>query len=246
MRLPIFGRSAKSFKYHLNFKAEAFDIEMELTTPKRSGDTNRRATLALGVGSVRVAHCPQFLPVKDRDTLFKAACANQELFNPAGGVDSAVGSTLYWSDDSGTEDPILRETTGILRSNILDRLPSIFRVLGVEPFPVSQIPLNLIHGLDGHSGLPHADSIDGRYAISLLYYFHSHPKVFRGGDLELYEADAGSERGHGVQPLARIDNEDNLLLAFKSQTYHGVTDVQCDSAEFADGRFVAVSFLGAP
>lgn len=219
---------------------------MDSTTSKCPDDANRGSTSALAFGSVRIAHCPQFLPVKDRDVLFQAACANQELFNPPGGADSAVGSTQYWSDERDTEDNILREAIEILRANILDRLPSIFRVLGVEPFPVPQIPLSLIHGLDGHSGSPHADSIDGRYIISLLYYFHSDPKVFRGGDLELYETDAGSASGHRVEPLARIENEDNLLLAFKSKTYHGVTDVQCDSGEFADGRFVAVSFLGTP
>ena len=70
--------------------------------------------------------------------------------------------------------------------------------------------------------------------------------MFRGGDLALYEADTGSASGHRTEPITSIENEDNLLLAFKSNTYHGVTDVQCDSREFADGRFVAVSFLGVP
>ncbi len=35
-----------------------------------------------------------------------------------------------------------------------------------------------------------------------------------------------------------------LLLAFTSDTYHGVTEVCNGSGQFEDNRFVAVSFLG--
>ena len=182
------------------------------------------------------------------DALYEAACANQELFHPPGGAGSAVGGTLYWTSDTDggdSEGNPLREAIEVLGEHILERLPSLFTALGVDPFPVSKVPLNLIHGLDGHSGLPHVDSIDSRFEISLLYYFHRVPKVFRGGDLKIYESVPGSVTGHGDEALAKIEFEDNLLLAFPSQTFHEVTEVLCESPEFADGRFVAVGFLGA-
>ena len=199
-------------------------------------------------GSVRIAKIAQFLPPEAHDALYQAACANQRLFHPPGGPGSAVGTTLYWSGETGggkLKGSPLSEAMEVMGEHILDRLPFIFEALGVDPFPVPRVPLNLIHGLDGHSGSPHADSTNGRFLISLLYYFNKVPKVFRGGDLELYETDGGSTSGHSDEPLTRIKHEDNLLLAFDSNTFHGVTDVRCDSREFADGRFVAVAFLGS-
>lgn len=117
-------------------------------------------------------------------------------------------------------------------------------MLAVDPFVVTEMPLTLVNGLDGHCGLPHADSLDGRYRISLLYYFHRTPKAFRGGDLEFYETNPSSPNGHSEAALAGIDYEDNLLIAFPSHIFHGITDVRCESDDFADGRFAAISFLG--
>lgn len=138
----------------------------------------------------------------------------------------------------------VRKACEFLSERILELLPTLFTALGVEPFAVSEIPLTLVNGLDGHRGSPHADSIDGRFRISLLYYFHRTPEAFRGGDLEFYDADTGSSKGHSDEPLTKIDHEDNLLIAFPSQSFHAVTDVQCDSDDFADGRFSAIGFLG--
>ena len=68
--------------------------------------------------------------------------------------------------------------------------------------------------------------------------------VLPAADLEFYDAVAGSPKDHSDQTLTRIDHEDNLLIAFPSQTFHGITDVHCDSDDFADGRFAAIGFLG--
>lgn len=190
----------------------------------------------------------QFLPEGERDALYQAACAAQKSFHPPGGPGAPANGTLYWSlDDDGSEAGVrpLREAIGILSQRVLERFPSLFTALGIDPFPVSEISLSLINGLDGHAGTPHEDSTGGRYQISLLYYFHRIPKAFQGGDLEFYETDPESTSGHGDEPFARIEHEDNLLIAFPSETFHGVTGVQSDSSNFADGRFVAVGFVGS-
>ena len=191
----------------------------------------------------------QFLPTLERDALYEAVCANQAAFQPPGGLVADVGGALYLSLESDQDDgpgmDRLRKASECLSSRILAMLPTLFTALGVEPFAVKAIPLNFINGRDGHSGLPHADSLDGRFKISLLYYFHRTPKAFRGGDLEFYESDAGSPNGHGKKAITRIACEDNLLIAFPSQTFHGITGVLSDSDQFVDGRFAAVGFLGA-
>lgn len=196
-----------------------------------------------------VEQVAQFLPPNEHNALYRAACAHKELFHPPGGAGSAVGSSLFWSletDGEGFRGSLLCEAVDVLGKRIFDLLPSLFTALGIEPFPVSRIPINLIHGLGGHIGSPHADSYDGRLKISLLYYFHRVPKAFRGGDLEFYGTVPGSSSGHSDEPLTKIEYEDNLIIAFPSETFHGVTEVSCDSSNFADGRFVAVAFLGTP
>ncbi len=205
-------------------------------------------TAISGLESMRVMQMAQFLPKHERDALFDAACANQEAFQCPGIPGSNEGGALYLSSDSEEFNQLgvgpVREAFECLSKRILRLLPTLFTALGVKSFPVPRIPLTLVNGLNGHSGCPHADENGGRFKISLLYYFHRVPKAFRGGDLEFYATDAGSPSGHNNMPCARVDNKDNLLVAFPSQTFHGITDVQCDSNEFADGRFAAIGFLG--
>ena len=131
-----------------------------------------------------------------------------------------------------------------LSDRILNILPDIFSKLNIEPFPVSEIPLSIMNGLNNHTGEVHTDESGGRFKISLLYYFHKTPKAFQGGALELFETDTKAENGYKEEAFAKIEHEDNLLIAFPSETYHGVTDVTLDSTNFENGRFVVVGFLG--
>lgn len=200
------------------------------------------------LNSVRAVKIAQFLPSCERDALYAAACANQDAFQRPGVPGSDVGGSFFLSlESNGCDRPgvaPVQEASEFLSKRILEIIPSLFTALGIEPFAVSEMPLTLVNGLDGHCGLPHADSYDDRYRISLLYYFHKVPKAFRGGDLEFYDVDTASPKGHSEETLATIVQEDNLLIAFPSQTFHGITDVRCDSDDFADGRFVAITFLG--
>lgn len=201
-----------------------------------------------GLESMRVFQIASFLPKAERDALFNAACANRKAFQPPGGPGSNAEGTLYLSFDSDNGDldgvGAVRAACDRLSWRIAELLPTLFTVLGVEPFPVPNIPLGVVNGLSGHCGIPHTDESGGRFKISLLYYIHKAPKAFRGGDLEFYDVDATSSTGHSVDPLSRIYHEDNLLIVFPSHTFHGITDVRCDSDEFADGRFAVIGFLG--
>lgn len=198
--------------------------------------------------SVRVARVASFLPAPERNALYDAACTNQAAFQQPGVPGSDIGSSLYLSMESNGVDHAaaapVRAACENLSKRVLEILPSLFTTLDVEPFVVSEMPLTLVNGLDGHYGLPHADSLDGRFRISLLYYFHRQPRAFRGGDLKFYEANPSLPNGYNEEALVRIDQEDNVLLAFPSYVYHGITNVECDSNDFADGRFAAISFLG--
>ena len=207
-------------------------------------------TVALvpGLESMRVIHVVSFLPDRERDTLFDTVCANRKAFQPPGGPGTIAEGSLLLSLDSDKCDldgvGSIRAACECLSKRIEELLPTLFTALGVEPFAVPNIPLSLVHGLNGHRGVPHTDESGGRFKISLLYYFHREPKAFHGGDLEFYNADPTSPSGHRNKPLARIDHGDNLLIAFPSHTFHGITDVQCDTDDFSDGRFAVIGFLG--
>lgn len=206
-------------------------------------------TSIAGLRSKRIIKIANFLSQQERDTLFDSVCANQESFQHIGIPDADMGGSLHLSlkpeKHERSEVVHIREACECLSNRIMKILPKLFTNLGVEPFPVSQIPLSLINGLNGHKGTPHNDESGGRFKISLLYYFNRVPKAFRGGALEFYETDAMLQSGHSDEVFARIEHEDNSLIVFPSQTYHGVTDVQLDSDEFEDGRFLAVAFLGS-
>jgi hypothetical protein len=189
-----------------------------------------------------------FLSKEERDTLFDTICVHQKQFQYLSIPDEHGGGSLHLSLGPETSDRSelepLRKACECLSNGILKLLPKVFDELGIEPFPVSQIPLSITNGLNGHTGAPHADESGGRFKISVLYYLHNSPKAFHGGDFELYKTDSDSPKGHKEQAFVHIKHQDNLLVAFPSATYHGVTDVTLDSTEFEDGRFVIVGFLG--
>lgn len=202
-----------------------------------------------GLWSNQVFQIANFLPQQERDTLVTTVFENQEAFHYNDFPGSIKQGSLYLNH--GSEKPedskvdLIYKACECLSKRIIKLLPELFTALDVMPFPVSDIPFNFINGLNGHMGLPHTDESGGRFKISLLYYINKVPKAFRGGALEFYETDATSQSGHSEKAFAKIEHEDNLLIAFPSHLYHGVSEVQLDSDKFEDGRFVVVGFLGS-
>lgn len=202
-------------------------------------------------GSIKVAHIPQFLPIEERDLLEETIGKGQKHFRtytnePA---DYDVSLTRFLDlkllETKRDQTNLIQEVYDNLRKRIIEQLPSLFNLLDVEPFTVSDIHLAFINCPDGHYGDPHIDSGNGQYRVSILYYFHRIPKRFIGGNLELFDRDHDVSAPCNDAPLFTIDFEDNLLIAFASDTPHGVTKVQSDSINFRDNRFVATAFLSA-
>ena len=115
---------------------------------------------------------PNFLSASERDALFAAACGCNDQFHAPGGSKSDVITTRYWAAEAqSTKGNPLYVATRVLATRITESLPDLFHALNLSPFPVTEVPIRLIHGVDGHGGAPHADATDGRFDISLLYYF---------------------------------------------------------------------------
>lgn len=71
--------------------------------------------------------------------------------------------------------------------------------------------------------------------ISFVYYFHSVPKMFTGGELLLFDTQLAQDVYHPEH--TRIMPEHNSLVLFPSQYYHQVTPVACKADPFQHGRF---------
>lgn len=213
------------------------------------GDKHEGLVSLLKSGPTKVLHIARFLPQEERNEFFDTVCQNQEAFQSLGLPGTPAGPAKYFSLETngigGKGSDAIQAVHKLLAKRIIDQLPFIFETLGIEPFDASDIPINLVNGLHGHRGDTHADSTNGEYQISILYYFHRVPKIFIGGDLEFYASDDELPNGHSEKPLFSIGMEDNLLVVFPSQTFHGVTKVLSHSKDFVNGRFVAVGFLGS-
>ncbi len=201
------------------------------------------------VGSVRYVQVQQFLSAKERDEFVCRMHAHKNSFSSLETPDDyqSISSSLYFSPE---HNKTWRDTSpvdmvcDVLSQRILEQLPILCDALGIEHFPVQKPSITLISGGNGHLSLPHIDRYDESIKITVLYYIHSTPKAYQGGDLELFESDTSLSSGYKEQAVTSINHQDNMLLAFTSDTYHAVTEVCNGSGEFEDSRFVAVSFLG--
>lgn len=219
-----------------------------MTTHKRIHIQEVSVNATPNLKSTPIIQIANFLPKHERNNLFKVIGENQQAFKDISASDSVQRTSLYCSLESeiskNRETQQLREACSVLSIAILNLLPKIFTALDIDPFPVSHIPFTIINGQNSHSGNTHIDTVNGLFSISMLYYFHKKPKAFKGGDLNLFDTDESSYKGYSDKPFAKIEHEDNLFIAFPSNTYHGISSVQLNSNNFEDGRFVAVGFIG--
>jgi Rps23 Pro-64 3,4-dihydroxylase Tpa1-like proline 4-hydroxylase len=92
---------------------------------------------------------------------------------------------------------------------------------------------------NGDSLARHTDlcKISGpNFELIFLLYFHLLPKVFSGGELELYWED-------GVEV---IEPADNMLVIFPGYLEHAVRVVHSPSNDYVDSRFVVAGRFCAP
>ena len=69
-----------------------------------------------------------------------------------------------------------------------------------------------------------------------MYWFHREPRRFCGGDLLLY--DRNDDTGDfTAAAFSRIVPLRNSIIFFPSSALHQVTQVQCETNNFGDGRW---------
>jgi len=84
---------------------------------------------------------------------------------------------------------------------ILDRirgvLPRVLDQLGIEQFPVTQVEAQITASNDGDFFRAHSDDSEEIIAsrrITFVYFFHSDPRQFEGGELRLHDSRREGQR----------------------------------------------------
>ncbi|MEM7212462.1 MAG: 2OG-Fe(II) oxygenase, partial [Pseudomonadota bacterium] len=130
----------------------------------------------------------------------------------------------------------------IIRRPVETALPQIIRALDLPGFEVGEIRITMSVTRNGGFGKPHRDDVNSGAMISFLYYFHSEPKQFSGGDLILYDRQEDLDAAE-LSAATRLVHSDNLLVAFPCYAVHEITRVRSQSPEFCNGRFAIAGFV---
>jgi Rps23 Pro-64 3,4-dihydroxylase Tpa1-like proline 4-hydroxylase len=125
-------------------------------------------------------------------------------------------------------------------------LPQILGRLGVAPFEIGVVDMELRAYQDQHYFKVHMDAPPGSARasriVSFVYYFHRLPKPYTGGELLLFDSDIEANNFTGTR-FTRVVPEDNSVIFFRSCFFHCVTPINCPSKEFADSRFAVGGFI---
>lgn len=184
---------------------------------------------------------PDFLAGQMAEALIAYAVARQADFTPSPAlyagrhmVDPNIRNALSLPDLGPFEQP--------LTSRILDMRSGIEQALGISPYALSRIELDLTASGDGACFVRHVDTALGKdrtietRMTTMVLYLHRRPRGFSGGALRLFAL--------GGPGFLDIPPDHNSLAVFPAFTPHAVEPVSCASGDFGDFRFaVTVSLL---
>ncbi|HEY0678930.1 MAG TPA: cupin-like domain-containing protein [Chitinophagaceae bacterium] len=110
------------------------------------------------------------------------------------------------------------------------RLPEVLEALSVKKFEIETFEVQLTSHNDGEYYKWHTDNGSpdtSNRIITFVYYFHSLPKMFSGGQLVIYN----KEESFIIEP------ENDSIVFFHSGRKHEVKPVVCPTRLFEHGRF---------
>jgi Rps23 Pro-64 3,4-dihydroxylase Tpa1-like proline 4-hydroxylase len=179
-----------------------------------------------------------FLSCDEHATLLEWALEREgDLVPSTLGGDGMVRTT--GRNSMGVKRNLLKGVREALRGRIMAQLPELLDGLGMAPFPVESIALNLVVYNDGAFFRRHVDIATGnrdagRRMLTGVYYFHREPQGFTGGALRLHPLSAPNR---AEAPFVDIAPEQNSLAVFPSWAPHEVRPVACPSGRYEDSRF---------
>lgn len=142
--------------------------------------------------------------------------------------DSRISLTLH---DCGIYKNIIQEGIGKL-------IPEMITALKLSRFNIGEIEVQFAAHGDGALFTAHIDTAvhektENPRVISAVYYLHSIPRKFEGGNLRLHPIPIGEED----EKPKDISPDNNSLLVFPSFAPHEVLPVIAPGVDFKDWRF---------
>ena len=183
-----------------------------------------------------------FLPKRELQALTRYVLEHESDFTPSTvipheGSDSA-------SDPSYRKSMVLYnlgEYTSMIEDRLLNLLPKVLTTFKRETFPIAHLDIQVTASNDGdffkvHQDNSSEDPVDiHRREISFVYYFHTEPKAFTGGQLKLYNSQGKAPSKK--RTAQTITPQQNVLVLFPSSYDHEVLPVRCPSRAFGNSRF---------
>ncbi|GEM_PF-439452 len=153
---------------------------------------------------------------------------------------TTVGDVSNYRQSSVLWGKWLPELHSMMRKKIMSHLPSVLDKLGLSSFLVSKVEMQMTAHHDGCYYKVHTDaSSETTQArqLTYVYYFHREPKVYKGGELKLYETELRGKVSTSRPISKTIEPLNNSIVFFNSRCRHEVLPVSCPAEEFANGRF---------
>ncbi|HEV7682473.1 MAG TPA: 2OG-Fe(II) oxygenase [Pyrinomonadaceae bacterium] len=137
----------------------------------------------------------------------------------------------------------LGEYGALVQKRLLALLPEVLKTFRRDEFPIANVDVQITASNDGDFFKVHRDNSSVEpldiplREVTYVYYFHTEPKAFSGGQLSLYNSKDGEVENSGEQSVKTITPRQNTLVLFPSSYDHEVLPVRCPTGKFADSRF---------
>jgi len=121
---------------------------------------------------------------------------------------------------------------------IFNNLNSALRRCHVTQFNMNRHELQLTMHLHDDYYVTHSDTNKENAnspKLTFVYYFHTLPKQYKGGDLLLFDTD--TEEDEYSMKYTRISPAYNSVLFFPSTAFHQITPISLDTDNYLDGRY---------
>lgn len=143
----------------------------------------------------------------------------------------------------------LGDYTSLIQDRLQALLPAVLTAFNRKAFPISHFDIQVTASNDGDFFKMHQDNSSAEpidiplREISYVYYFHSEPKAFTGGQLKLYNSKDGQVEHSKKQTAETITPRQNALVLFPSSYDHEVLPVRCPSRKFINSRFTVNGWI---
>lgn len=161
-------------------------------------------------------------------------------------------TVLPEGSDTPVVDPRMRRASTLddvdfIRSKFIEHikgaLPGALSRIGVKGFPVAEIEMQITNSGDGDYYRMHRDTdATSTRTISFVYFFHTEPREFYGGELRIYDNRRVRGIAHADSSQMLSPRQDTLVI-FPSDLPHELLPVRVPTKKFSDGRFTVNGWI---